>query len=62
MKRKYETPDIAAIQLTTDNSLLAGSVVVVTKVPITIEQEVSLEDYQNGIEPFDSNEFKDLDF
>ena len=60
-KRKYEAPDIASIQLTTENSLLTGSVVTVTKVPITIQEEggVTIEDYQ----PFDSGEdFKELNF
>ena len=60
-KRKYETPDIASIQLTTENSLLTGSVITVTEVPITILEEggVTIEDYQ----PFDSGEdFKELNF
>lgn len=60
VRRKYETPDIAIILSTTEISLLAGSVVTVTEVPITIQQEsVALEDYQ----PFDSDEeFKNLNF
>lgn len=59
-KRRYERPDLEILLLETGNCMLAASVVVVTEVPITIqEEEVTLEEYKNG---FEENEFKDISF
>ena len=62
MKKKYETLSMDVVSVS-PQALLKGSVVVKTSVPVTLPKDnVSVEDFQAGLDNPDGTDFKDLSF